>query len=212
MTLIVSDFDGTITKEDSLYTFFDTFASDSWLDVEELWKKGKISSKECLIKEFELVKNLSEKLIDEYTKTIELTEGFVDFTNFIKNKNIDFYVVSDGIDYFINKILSKNNIKEIKLITNHGEFINNKFCLTFPNSYNGCKNDSGTCKCKVVEDLKKKYDKIYYIGDGTSDFCVSKKADILFAKSGLKSYCDSNNIKYTPFETFKDIKKFFDFI
>jgi len=211
MTIIVSDFDGTITKGDSLYNFFDKFASSEWLDVEDLWTKGKISSKECLIKEFELVKGLSEKLIEDYTKTIEIDEDFFDFIELTKKENADFIVVSDGIDYFINKILKNNNINNIKLITNHAEFINGKFTLSFPNGFVGCDNDSGTCKCKVVSDLKKTHDKIYYIGDGASDFCVSEKVDYLFAKSSLKKHCLEKNIKFKPFETFGDIAKVIEF-
>ena len=205
MIVIASDFDGTITKKDSLYDFFDTYASKNWLEVEKLWQEGQISSKECLIKEFELVDNLSSKLIEEYVKTIEIDEGFKDFCRFCKEKNIALYVVSDGVDYFINKILENNKIENLKVITNHGEFIEGKFKLTFPNCYSNCKNDSGTCKCKVIEDLKKKYDKLIYIGDGTSDFCVSKRADYLFAKSGLIKYCKNQNIEFEPFNNFKDI-------
>lgn len=203
--IAVSDFDGTITKKDSLYHFFDEYASELWLDVEQQWKDGKISSKECLIKEFELVKNLDEELIEKYIETIETDNYFLEFTNFCKEKNIDFLIASDGVDYFINKILKRLNIPKVKLITNHGEFKEGKFSLSFPNDFKDCENNSGTCKCKVVWDLKKKYDKIIYIGDGTSDFCVSKNADFLFAKSGLIEYCKANKIKYKPFNDFSDI-------
>ena len=134
--------------------------------------------------------------IDEYTNEIQIDDYFREFCNFCIEKGINFYVVSDGVDYFINKILNKNNIKGLKLISNHGEFKNGKFSLTFPNGYRACEVDSGTCKCKVAEDLKKKYGNIYYIGDGASDFCVAKKADYLFAKSELINHCKNNNIKY----------------
>ena len=205
MQIIVSDFDGTITKKDSLYNFFDKYASKSWLDVEESWKEGKISSKECLIKEFELVEGLSEELIIDYIKDIELDEGFKDFIDFCYDFGMDFLVVSDGVDYFINKILQKNGIKYVKLITNHARFINGRFMLSFPNDFSDCKNDAGTCKCKVISDLRKNYNKIYYIGDGTSDLCVADKADILFAKDGLAEHCEEKKIKYTPYNSFKDI-------
>lgn len=205
MIVILSDFDGTITKEDSLYNFFDKYADEKWLEVEKRWKDGLINSKECLIEEFELVKNLNEKMIDKYTDAIEIDDCFVEFYNFIKKENIEFYVVSDGVDYFINRILEKNNIKGINLITNHAEFINGKFTLSFPNSNKLCEVNSGTCKCKALRELKKKFNTIYYIGDGNSDFCVAGKADFLFAKSALMEYCKEKNINHKPFKTFKDV-------
>ena len=127
-----------------------------------------------------------------------------------EKNNIDFYIVSDGIDYFINATLKKYGLERINVISNHGEFKNGKFEITFPNNYSKCKHDAGTCKCKVLTDLKKKYNRIAYIGDGISDFCVCDKADILFAKSQLAIYCKNNNIKYNFFETFEDIIKYFD--
>ena len=53
--------------------------------------------------------------------------------------------------------------------------------------------------------LKKEYDKVIYIGDGVSDFCVANKADILYAKSKLSDYCKNKGINYIPYETFKDV-------
>ena len=205
--IIVSDFDGTITKEDTLYKFFKLYAQNSWLDIEAMWTEGKIGSMECLKKQFELVDNLDKQLIDEYISKVIIDEYFKEFIN---KKNADFIVVSDGVDYFIKEIFQKNNIDNIQVISNHGEFINNQFILSFPNQNKNCKNKSGTCKCLIVNNLKEKYKKIVYIGDGQSDFCVADKADIVFAKSSLLNYCKKNNIKHREFTSFRDIIDFFN--
>ncbi len=200
--IIVSDFDGTITVQDTLYTFFKTYAKDKWLDIENMWTEGKIGSMECLKKQFELVENMSEEFIDKYISSLQIDSSFKDF---IRQNNRDFVIVSDGVDYFINKILENNRIENIKVVSNHAEFIDDKFTLSFPNKNSNCKNKSGTCKCSVVSDLRKKYDKIIYIGDGQSDFCVAKNADILFAKGSLLKYCQKNNINHIEYSSYKDI-------
>ncbi len=205
---ILSDFDGTITEKDTLFSFFEKFADKKWLHVEKEWIEGKISSKECLIKEFELVANLNEELIDSYLKNTKVDTTFLDFYKKIQDKNIDFFVVSDGIDYFINKILKNSGLNNIEIISNHGEFVNGKFVLSFPNDCEKCKNNAGTCKCKIVEQKKKEYEKIIYFGDGTSDFCVANKADILFAKEKLFKYCKDKGIEVTAFEKFEDVNIF----
>ena len=180
---VVCDFDGTITERDTLYSFFEEYAVEEWKIVEELWVENKISSKECLIKEFELVPNLSEKLIDKFLESMTIDKDFKKFCTELKSKNIDIYIVSDGVDYFINKVLKKFNISEIDIISNHGEFVNGKFTLSFPNDNKNCPKDSGTCKCKVITTLKEKYETVIYAGDGVSDFCSADKADILYAKT-----------------------------
>lgn len=205
--IIVSDFDGTITTKDSLYYFFENYATEEWLEVERLWVNRTIGSKECLTREFNLVVNLSEELIEKYIKTIKLDEYFFEFIREIEKLNIDFAIVSDGIDYFINKILKNHNIENIKIIANHSEFKNNSLEITCPHSFSGCKVNSGTCKCKVINDFKNEYKELIYIGDGTSDFCAANNAKIdkLYAKAGLLKYCKSNNIRHIEFNTFKEI-------
>ena len=203
--ITVCDFDGTITVEDSLYNFLKNYAKPSWLDVEKMWMDKKIGSKECLKRQFELVEGLNEELIENYTDSVKIDPYFKDF---IKKCNNNLIIVSDGIDYFINKILQKNDIKGIEIISNHGEFISNKFEITYPNQYRECINNSGTCKCKIILDLKKKYEKVVYIGDGVSDFCVAQHADILFAKSSLLAYCKERHINCIEYENFEGVIKY----
>ena len=204
--IIVSDFDGTITERDGLYTFIKEYAKGDWEKIEQDWADGKISSKECLIEEFKLVPDLSEELIAGFVKTICIDEYFKDFYLKISEQNIDFCIVSDGIDYFINKIFEQYNIKNIKIISNHGEFKNGKFEFSFPNNSKNCINNLGTCKCNIVKEMKNLYKKVIFIGDGVSDYCVADKADYLFAKSSLIKYCEKNHIRHSKFNNFSEIK------
>lgn len=202
---ILCDFDGTITTKDGLYSFIEKYAQSGWQKIEQDWVEGKIDSKECLTKEFKLIPNLSEELIAQFIETVTIDETFVNFYKNITQNGINFYIVSDGIDYFIERILKKYGLSGIKTITNHGEFRGEFFEITFPNDNSRCINNSGTCKCRVLYDLKNNYDKIIYIGDGVSDYCVSAKADIVYAKGRLLKYCEENGIKCIPYETFSDI-------
>ena len=145
---ILSDFDGTITKKDGLYSFISKYAQNNWEEIEQMWANGKIDSKTCLIKEFELVPNLSEKLISDFVKTVEIDEYFIDFYKNLRQKNIDFFIVSDGIDYFINQILKKYNLDDIKIISNHGEFFNKNFVITFLMIIKGAKIMQGLASVK----------------------------------------------------------------
>ena len=63
---IYCDFDGTITKEDSVNCFFDMYAPKSWMDSEKLWIEGKISSRENAIIQVGLLKNVSQKQLNDY--------------------------------------------------------------------------------------------------------------------------------------------------
>jgi len=204
--IFVSDFDGTITKKDTLSKFLEDYADSKWLDIENDWRDGKFGSQECLVKQFALVPDLTPKLIENFLETIEIDEWFIPFCQKAKEIGMPVVILSDGLDYFINKILEKNKLDFINVITNHAYFNEyGRFILEFPNDSHKCLNDAGTCKCKVVRNLKKLYKTVYYSGDGASDFCVSKHPDIVYAKSGLAQYCKQNGIKYREFKTFKQL-------
>ena len=204
--ILVSDFDGTITKTDTLSKFLEDYADPKWLDIENDWRDGKFGSQECLMKQFALVPNLTPELIDKFLDSMEIDEGFIPFCQKANENNIPVVVLSDGLDYFINKIFEKNGIDFVNVITNHAYFDDRgRFRIEFPNDSKHCTNDAGTCKCKVVKNLKKRYKKVLYVGDGASDFCVSKEPDIVFAKAGLEEYCKNNGINHIKYSTYKDI-------
>ena len=208
-TCFLCDFDGTITEKDGLNLFFSRHAEKGWLQIEKLWENNKISSKECLQKEFELVPNLSAELISAHIKTILPDSYFKKFYEYARLNGADVYIVSGGADYFINKTLELYNIKGINVISNHFELNENGFSLSFPNDNSECSLGAGTCKCSVLKKMKKKYKKVVYAGDGISDFCVCSKADLLFAKGQLAEYCLANGIPHVKFESFKDIISYF---
>ncbi|MCM1265705.1 MAG: MtnX-like HAD-IB family phosphatase [Candidatus Gastranaerophilales bacterium] len=204
--ILVSDFDGTITKKDTLSTFLEEYADSKWLDIENDWRDGKFGSQECLIRQFALVPKLNPKLIDKFLETVEIDEWFIPFCKRAREIDMPVVILSDGLDYFINKILEKNKIDFINVITNHAYFNEyEKFILEFPNDSKHCSNNAGTCKCKVVKSLKKLYKTVYYVGDGASDFCVSKEPDVVFAKAGLAEHCKKNNIKYIEYRNYKKL-------
>lgn len=202
--IIYCDFDGTITKEDTLRKFFTLFTGDKWLEAEQLWIEGQINSQECLISELNLIKNISPKEMEEFLETIEIDEYFCEFYKFIKNRNYDFVILSDGFDLFIESVLKRYNLSDIPFYSNALKLNHNRLSVSFPNSNPNCLRSSGTCKCSKITRPD-----FYYIGDGVSDVCIAKKAQTLFAKHNLKKYCDKNKIDYVSFKSFKDILNYF---
>ena len=62
------------------------------------------------------------------------------------------------------------------------------------------------CKCSVANDLASEVGgPIILIGDGKSDACIAKMADVVFAKGSLIKHCENNQIKHHRFQTFADV-------
>ena len=196
---IYCDFDGTITKHDSVNEFFELYAAENWLDSEKLWIEGKISSKENAIIQVGLLKNISQKQLDDYINSIEIDDYFLDFVSYVESKNIKLTILSDGFDLFIQKVLERYNLN-IPYYANKFIYKDGKFSIEFPYYNNNCDKKAGMCKCQKVKEKK-----FCYIGDGTSDLCIASKADVLFASKNLHKYCKENDINHSHFTSFRNI-------
>ena len=197
---IYCDFDGTVTKKDAVNTFFELYADPKWTEYEKLWVEGKISSKENAIRQVALLPEMTEDVLNEYINSIEIDDYFVEFVDFIRSKGIKPVIISDGFDLFIEKTLKKHKLNGIDFYANHLIYENNKFKIEFPYHNLKCDIGAGMCKCARIKE-----NEFCYIGDGTSDLCVAKKATMLFASKVLQTYCKENNVKYIPFKDFSNI-------
>ena len=196
---IYCDFDGTITKDDSVNSFFEKYALKNWVDSEKLWIEGKISSRENAIIQVGLLNNVSQKQLDDYINSIEIDDYFLDFVNYVKSRNIKLTILSDGFDLFIQKILERYNL-DIPYYANKLIYKNGKFSIEFPYYNENCDKRAGMCKCQKVKE-----NSFCYIGDGTSDLCIARKANLLFATKNLHKYCEENLIKHSYFNSFSNI-------
>ncbi len=205
--IVICDFDGTITKRDTLDLFLEKYAHPDWHIWEKKWFALEIGSRDCIRKQFDLIENMTQDELDKFLKSVEIDDYFLEFYSLAKKNNVKIAIVSDGFDLIIDTIMKNNGIDDIDVYTNHLEFKDGEFIMQWPNISMDCKKESGTCKCKIVNRLKDNYDEVFYVGDSVSDYCVSDKADYLFAKHRLLTYCEEKNIKYIPYETFNDIIK-----
>jgi 2,3-diketo-5-methylthio-1-phosphopentane phosphatase len=205
------DFDGTITKNDvwvnSLAKFIQN--KEAFVLVCDDFASNIISARECINKELKLVENFSFDKFNSYLDSEELDDYFFEFMNYCNNKNYDIFLLSEGLDYYIDYLLNKYGIK-LKRFCNKmkTEVINGEIILQaeFPFADENCTYCGMSKRNVLINNTNDLYGEIsVFIGDGVSDFCASNYADIVFAKGKLASYCWKNNITYFEYKNFNDI-------
>ncbi len=205
--IFICDFDGTITKKDTINDFLEKFADKKWLEIEDDWVAGKVPTCDAMRMQFGLIKNMTREVFDRFFETVEIDDYFEKFYKLCKQKNIKVVIVSDGFEYFIRRVLSKYGINDIEIYSNHFEFNDGNFIMEFPYKNDECQRGAGTCKCSFIQKFKKFYKTVIYVGDGASDFCPASKADFLFAKKKLLEYCKKKNIVYVKYSDFNEVIK-----
>ncbi len=207
---IFCDFDGTISTNDVWINTISRFVSDKqkFNSILEELNSGEIGTRETGIRQLELVENFSTEKLSKYLIDESIDEHFKDFVDFCIANDFKLNILSGGWDYYINNILKREKIfvetYSTKMLwdENTGK-LETEF--TYGDDYcTLCE----TCKRNILingtNDLDNEIS--VYIGDGSSDFCVSGFADIVFAKGRLASYCWKNNITYFEYKNFLDIK------
>lgn len=203
---VFCDFDGTISFGDATDLVLSRFANPEWQAIESEWKHGLIGSAECMRRQVVLIR-ASRRELDDLLDTVPIDPGFGRFLRACADFDIPVTVVSDGIDYFIRRILAANGIEFLPIIANRLVHGNGSagYSLASPFRAPDCTADAGVCKCAVVEGTAQEI----YIGDGRSDFCVSAKAGVIFAKDKLADHCIEQGIPFFGFTDFTDLLQTF---
>ena len=196
---VYSDFDGTITEEDATDFVLSRLANPEWQIIENEWKAGHIGSAECMRRQIALIKASPEQL-DETLDQVHIDPHFVSFVQFCEDNGLQLTVISDGVDYFIRRILCRIGLEHLPVIANELTMTQGGgWQLASPYSTASCTSAAGVCKCKVVATGAEPR---IYVGDGRSDFCVSNKPEITFAKGSLATFCAQNVIPYIGYQDF----------
>ena len=194
------DFDGTIAPLDTTDLLLERFADPRWHEIEEQWKAGAIGSRECMVRQIDLVRATPEEL-DRFIEEIEFDPGFPDFVRLCTGLGHAVTVVSDGLDRTVGTVLKRAGI-DVPFRANRlawaGE---DRWRLQFPHSRSDCAALAGNCKCQFAE-AEIARGRIV-VGDGRSDYCIAGREDLVLAKGSLVSHCSELNLPHVVFGDFE---------
>lgn len=202
------DFDGTITKTDVGEELFLRFGDpETAKEIIALWMDDKISSIETWEKLCGTVKNLQLDALNKMIDEIEIDDYFKEFLSYCSNNKIEVLILSDGLDYYIKRILKKENLEHLDFVSNELTFGSNMEMIpSFPFTDEEC-DQCANCKRNHVISNSGDDEFSVYIGDGYSDKCPAQYCDFIFAKKSLLKYCEQNRISYFPYSSFADVLK-----
>ncbi len=210
---IYIDFDGTITSNDVGYEMFRKFTNAATEPLVQSYRRGEINSLKCLSAECDIW-NIARPSIDDvhaFLDSQKLRPGIVEFIANLESSGIKPLVLSEGFDFYIDRILSSNNLFHLERVTNLGHYSNELLTPEFPYQGLGC-GECSNCKGYHINRLRPAMSCAVYIGDGHSDFHAARTADIVFARSHLQGLLSKSNRSFIPYEDFFGIRDKFNSI
>jgi 2-hydroxy-3-keto-5-methylthiopentenyl-1-phosphate phosphatase len=193
------DFDGTIAPDDPTDRLFERFADPLWRVVEVDWQAGRISSRECMQRQVRLLRASPEEL-DAAISEIRLDPGFPAFLKFCSQHGGEVKIVSDGLDRVVAAALRRAGLA-VPYFANKLEWDGgDRWRLAYPHARSDCRVDGANCKCAHGKGSLLRV----VIGDGRSDFCMSRGADFVIAKGALAGHCRTHGLPHAVFEDFHE--------
>jgi 2,3-diketo-5-methylthio-1-phosphopentane phosphatase len=206
---VISDFDGTVSRRDVGHHFFGSHIPDRsrWDRLLDKWRLGLISSRECLETELSWVEAGRDEL-DRFIAGESLDPYFKDFVDFCDRHHFNILITSDGLDYYIDRLLMDGGLGYLTFNANHLVFEGTRLgAVEFPH-YNTMEcTRCGNCKRGHLERLKGEGYFTVYVGNGYSDRCPAAHAALVFAKGELVEHCRREKIDHVPFENFRDVER-----
>jgi 2-hydroxy-3-keto-5-methylthiopentenyl-1-phosphate phosphatase len=203
--VIFCDFDGTITNTDNIISIMKKFAPPEWKQIKNQVLSQTISIQAGVGEMFSLLPSTCKDEIIQFLKeTASIREGFQEFVHYSQTKNIPFYIVSGGIDFFVNPILeSFGPFNEI--YCNHGDFSGEFIRIQWPYACDeACSNGCGCCKTSIIRKHTNSDHFKIVIGDSITDLQAAKQADLVLARDFLAEKCKELGLHYYSFQTFHD--------
>jgi len=197
-------FDGTITKNNLSLLIREHFAPEVWRDIEADYLREQITVEESNRRQFALIKESKERLQEFVRCNIDVRQGFPEFIADCKVKGTPLVIVSSGLDFYIEAVLSKLGMSDIELYCGKTEF-NEKGIIVSYSNQTGNTIKQGF-KVSKLNWLKQRDNTIIYIGDGLSDLEAARHANFVFATGHLAMLLKEEHIRWNQFNNFLDIR------
>ncbi len=208
-TTVFFDFDNTITASDVLDDLLRRFSrDDAWQRLEKKWAQGKINAKDCLMGQINGLR-ISKQSMDDYLPTVALDPSFAQLLAVLNSRGFETAILSDNFDYLVRGILRCHGIRRLKVYANKIAFSNDRLIPRFPYQNRLCPH-CAHCKGQTMLLHREPNSIAVFLGDGLSDICAARRADIVFAKDGLLDYLRSNDLPHIPFQKLSDVMGYFE--
>jgi 2,3-diketo-5-methylthio-1-phosphopentane phosphatase len=201
---LVSDFDGTASLTDVGDAIVRTYAGPkAWREVDGAIRRGELTTKGAYEVVYDRIR-VSAAELGEFVLRFPLDPHFAAAAELFARYGLPAVIVSDGFDFYIDRLLARAALTWLPRFCNHLEIAGTRPQVSFP--YHGalacyrCAN----CKTYHLERLKAQGYSIVYLGDGHTDRCAARQADLVFAKGYLASFLAQRGVPFHPFQHFAD--------
>jgi 2-hydroxy-3-keto-5-methylthiopentenyl-1-phosphate phosphatase len=206
MPILVSDFDGTVTR----YDFFDRVRKrwpfppqdDPW----EKFVEGEMTHFQALAEIFASIRTTEADLLDLADST-ELDPSFANSVRALQDHGWEVVIASAGCSWYIDFLLKKAGVS-VSVHANPGTFDPKRgLLMSLPERSPFFSPSKGVNKVAIVQDALKRSDGVAFAGDGRPDLrpALLVQPQLRFARGWLAEALSERSEQFHAFERWSQI-------
>ena len=202
---VLSDFDGTVTLNDTFENVLARFAKGDWRTVDDLYLRGEILLEECVRRQGAMVQVPSSQMLTYLDEVTKFRPNFGKLIEFCKRNHFPLVIVSAGLDFVIKHFLTREQFEDkVELFAASATCTPTGIKFEWPKPKS---NRSMNLKDDMVRYYKQRADTVAYIGDGRWDLHALRNADRRFVimNSKLAELCKEQDIQARTITDFQQV-------
>ena len=201
---VFCDFDGTITRPDTLQFLTERFGGGAALyrETGKLLRDGKVTLRDGIARDMASIAVPFEEAASALVREVAIDPGFRPFARWCAALGVPLTILSAGFSEIIDLLLVPAELPGVEVRANRFE----------PGTWRAVFRDAtplGHDKAAAVSAAKRRGRGTVFIGDGLSDREPAAVADLVFARRGrsLVDYCRKLRIACVEFDSFSEVQQ-----
>jgi 2-hydroxy-3-keto-5-methylthiopentenyl-1-phosphate phosphatase len=206
MSILISDFDGTVTR----YDFFDRVRKRwPFSPQDDPWEKfvsGEITHFQALAEIFARIRTTEADML-ELADSTELDVSFAKSVRVLQDRGWEIVIASAGCDWYINFLLKRAEVS-VSVHANPGFFDPERgLQMSLPERSPFFSPTKGVSKAAIVRDALQRSDRVAFAGDGRPDLtpALLVRPQLRFARGWLAEALSDRGEQFHPFEHWSEI-------
>ena len=208
--LALLDYDGTMTTHECNEIALQPLVGDEWWDLERESYADRMSHAEVFQRQIGLIRAPRAEIIERLLAAAEPMPGLRDFFTALQLRDGHSAIVSAGFRESIEEFWRRETLPPMRLFASElvgdGPDDGPPYHLIFSSALGDCPRCGlASCKAATLRALRRPGDVVLVFGDGPSDLCPAREADLTFARGHLAERCAEEGLEWRPLGDFSAV-------
>ena len=203
-TVLFSDFDGTITEQETFSLLMKEFAPEASRQIVPRLLSGETTLRDGVPAILETIPSARFPEMVNRMRSMALRPGFPEFLDLLERHSIPLVVLSGSLVELVMARLAPYASKISRVVAAHAE-TDGTFLRIYSETAGGSELVHKAAVMREYEEVLK-----IAIGDSVTDLTMAREADLVFARSILAERMKTENRPFVPYGTFFDISNYLE--